>query len=210
MTTFSEFGRLREGLDAGKKFINAFCSAPSSIIAEFLARQGFDSITIDLQHGLIDYQTSVAMLQSIASVGIPSLCRVPWNDPIPVMKALDAGFEGIICPMINSREEAERFASYARYAPRGVRSFGPTRALNVFGPSYSKTANDQIVIFAMIETRAAIDNLEDILAVPEIDGIYIGPADLALSLGLEPSIDVTEKSVVEAIEHVIGDGVMES
>jgi 2-keto-3-deoxy-L-rhamnonate aldolase RhmA len=100
MTTFSEFGRLREGLDAGKKFINAFCSAPSSIIAEFLARQGFDSITIDLQHGLIDYQTSVAMLQSIASVGIPSLCRVPWNDPIPVMKALEAGFEGIICPMI--------------------------------------------------------------------------------------------------------------
>jgi 4-hydroxy-2-oxoheptanedioate aldolase len=202
MSTLSPFGQLRKGLDAGKKFVNGFCSAPSPIMAEFLARQGFDSITIDLQHGLIDYQTALTMLQAMAGAGVPAICRVPWNDPIPVMKALDAGFEAIICPMINNREEAEKFGSYARYAPRGVRSFGPTRSLNVFGPSYSQVANDQIVTFAMIETEAAVNNLDDILAVPEIDGIYIGPADLTLSMGFTPSIVVTEQKVIKAIEHV--------
>src|ERR1700681_2462430 len=170
MSILSPFGQLRKRLDAGAKFVNGFCSAPSSIIAELLARQGFDSITIDLQHGLIDYQTSLTMLQSIAAIGVPSICRIPWNDPISTMKALDAGFEAIICPMINSREEAEKFGSYARYAPRGVRSFGPTRSLNAFGPTYAKLANDQVVTFAMVETEAAVNNLDDILAVAEIDG----------------------------------------
>jgi 4-hydroxy-2-oxoheptanedioate aldolase len=200
--TFSPFGQLRKGLEAGRKFVNGFCSIPSPIVAELLARQGFDSLAIDLQHGLIDYQTSVAMLQAVAAAGIPSICRVPWNDPTPVMKALDAGFEAVICPMINSRVEAENFASYTRYAPRGIRSFGPTRSVNVFGPSYGKAANDQVVAFAMIETAAALNNLEEILTVPEIDGIYIGPSDLALSLGFAPSIVVTEQKVIEAIEHI--------
>ena len=202
MSIFSPFGQLRQRLEAGEKIINGFCSAPSPILAEFLARQGFDSLTIDLQHGLIDYQISLTMLQAIAAAGIPTICRVPWNDPIPVMKALDAGFEAIICPMINTREEAEKFGSYARYAPRGVRSFGPTRSLNAFGPSYSAVANDQILTFAMIETENAVKNLEEILTVPEIDGVYIGPADLTLSMGFVPSIVVTEPKVIDAIEHI--------
>jgi 4-hydroxy-2-oxoheptanedioate aldolase len=202
MSILSPFGQLRKRLDAGAKIVNGFCSAPSPIMAEFLARQGFDSVTIDLQHGLIDYQTSLTMLQAVTVTGIPAICRVPWNDPIPVMKALDAGFEGIICPMINNREEAEKFGSYARYAPRGIRSFGPTRSLNAFGPTYAKSANDQIVTFAMVETEAAVNNLDDILAVAEIDGIYIGPSDLALSMGFAPSLVVTEQSVINAIEHI--------
>src|SRR5260370_28029771 len=162
MPIFAPFGQLRQRLEAGEKIVNGFCSAPSPIMAEFLARQGFDSITIDLQHGLIDYQTALTMLQAIAGAGVPAICRVPWNDPIPVMKALDAGFEAIICPMINNREEAEKFGSYARYAPRGVRSFGPTRSLNVFGPSYSKAANDQILTFAIIETEARVKTISTI------------------------------------------------
>src|SRR5258707_1534249 len=166
MAIFAPFGQLRQRVEAGEKIVNGFCSASSPILAEFLARQGFDSLTLDLQHGLIDYQTSLTMLQAIAGAGIPTICRVPWNDPIPVMKALDAGFEAIICPMINNREEAEKFGSYARYAPRGGRSFGPTRSLNVFGPSYSKAAKDQIGTFRMIRTEAAVNNLDDILAVP--------------------------------------------
>jgi len=202
MPIFSPFGQLRKRLEAGEKIVNGFCSAPSPILAEFLARQGFDSLTLDLQHGLIDYQTSLTMLQAIAGAGIPTICRVPWNDPIPVMKALDAGFEAIICPMINSREEAEKFGSYARYAPRGVRSFGPTRSLNVYGPSYSEIANDQIITFAMIETETAVNHLDEILTVPEIDGIYIGPADLTLSMGFTPSIVVSEPKVIGAIEHI--------
>jgi len=202
MSIFSPFGQLRQRLEAGEKIVNGFCSTPSPILAEFLARQGFDSLTIDLQHGLIDYQTSLTMLQAMAGAGIPAICRVPWNDPIPVMKALDAGFEAIICPMINSREEAEKFGSYARYAPRGVRSFGPTRSLNIFGPSYSEVANDQIVTLAMIETETAVNHLDDILTAPEIDGIYIGPADLTLSMGFAPSILVTEPKVIDTIEHI--------
>src|SRR6201984_275119 len=202
MSIFSPFGQLRQRLEAGEKIINGFCSAPSPILAEFLARQGFDSLTIDLQHGLIDYQTSLTMLQAIAAAGIPAICRVPWNDPIPVMKALDAGFEAIICPMINTREEAEKFGSYARYAPRGVRSFGPTRSLNACGPSYSAVTNDQILTFAMIEPETAGKNLEEILAVPEIDGVYIGPADWSFSMGFAPSIVRPEGKVIEAIEHI--------
>src|SRR5258708_30657117 len=100
--------------------------------------------------------------------------------------------------MINNREEAEKFGSYARYAPRGVRSFGPTRSLNVFGPSSSKAANDQIVTFAMIETEAAVNNLDHILAVPEIDGTYIGSAGLTLSIGFTPSIDVSQHKEINA------------
>src|SRR5260370_38947863 len=202
MPIFAPFGQLRQRLEAGEKIVNGFCSAPSPMRDALLARQGFDSLTIDLQHGLIDYQTSLTMLQAIAGAGIPTICRVPSNDPIPVMKALDAGFEAIICPMINSREEAEKFGSYARYAPRGVRSFGPTRSLNVYGPSYSEVANDQIVTLAMIETETAVHHLEDILTVPEIDGIYIRPADLTLSMGFSPSVLVTEPKGVDTIEHI--------
>ena len=202
ITTFSKFGELRRRLDAGEKVVNGFCSAPSPVMAELFARQGFDSVTVDLQHGLIDYQTSLAMLQAISNAGIPAICRVPWNDPIPVMKALDAGFEAIICPMINTCEEAKKFASYARYAPRGVRSFGPTRALNAFGPSYSNTANDKIVTLAMIETEEAVINLDDIVSVPEIDGVYIGPADLSLSMGVAPSLVVTDQKIIDTIEYI--------
>src|ERR1700758_2022622 len=202
MSIFSPFGQLRQRLEAGGKIINGFCSAPRPILAWFSARPDFGSLTIDLQHGLIHSQTSLTMLQAIAAAGIPAICRVPWNDPIPVMKALDAGFEAIICPMINTREEAEKFGSYARYAPRGVRSFGPTRSLNVFGPSNSAVANDQILTFAIIETETAGKNLEEILAVAEIDGIYIGPSDLALSMGFAPSLVVTEQTVIDAIEHI--------
>jgi 4-hydroxy-2-oxoheptanedioate aldolase len=198
----SEFGQLRRRLQSGEAIVNGFCSVPSAITAEMLARQGFDSVTIDLQHGLIDYQASLAMLQSIAPAGVPALCRVPWSDPIPVMKALDAGFEGIICPMINTLEDAQAFGSYCRYAPRGVRSFGPTRSMNVYGPTYARNANDNVVAFAMIETRTALDNLEAILSVEEIDGVYIGPADLALSLGYEPSVNLTDPEVIDAVEHI--------
>src|SRR5258708_9100391 len=123
MPIFAPFGQLRQRLEAGEKIVNGFCSAPSPILAEFLARQCFDSLTLDLQHGLIDYQTSLTMLQAIAGAGIPTICRVPWNDPIPVMKALDAGFEPIICPMINSREEPQKFGSYAQYQPVVSRQF---------------------------------------------------------------------------------------
>jgi 4-hydroxy-2-oxoheptanedioate aldolase len=186
----------------GGKVINGWCSIPSTITAEALARQGFDTITVDLQHGLIDYQTALTMLQAIQGQNVPALCRVPWNEPGIIGKMLDAGFVGVICPMINTREEAERFASACRYAPRGARSFGPTRAMAVHGSDYAETAQEFIATYAMIETAQALSNLDAILDLPEIDGVYIGPSDLGLSLGCKPTLMPEDQRVIDAIETI--------
>jgi 4-hydroxy-2-oxoheptanedioate aldolase len=192
---------LKAHFRSGGKAINGWCSIPSAVTAEIMAQQ-FDTMTIDLQHGLMDYQTALSMLQAIDRRPIPTLCRVPWNEPGIIMKALDAGFTGIICPMVNTREEAERFAAACRYAPRGMRSFGPTRALAVHGPDYVGAANDLVTTFAMVETAMALANLDDILSVDEVDGIYIGPADLSLSLGYTPSLLPTDTVVWDAIATI--------
>jgi len=128
---------------------------------------------------------------------------VPWNEPGILMKCLDAGFAGVICPMINTAEEARRLVQSTRYAPLGSRSFGPTRANMVHGPGYAKTANDAVLVLAMIETREAVQNLDAILAVEGIDGIYVGPSDLGLSMGHEPTLDPTAPEVIEAIGAIV-------
>ena len=142
------------------------------------------------------------MLQAMDGFGVPTLCRVPWNEPGIIMKVLDAGFTGVICPMINTHADAERFAAACRYAPKGSRSFGPTRALNVYGADYAKAANDFVITFAMIETGEALANLDAILSVDEIDGVYIGPSDLALSLGYAPSLLPQDAAVLDAIATI--------
>ncbi len=119
------------------------------------------------------------------------------------MKALDAGAYGIICPMVNTRADAEKFVGACRYAPAGYRSFGPTRALIYAGADYPAQANETVLAIAMIETRAALDNLEAIVSTPGLDGVYIGPADLALSLGHKPKFDHTEPELLEPIERIL-------
>lgn len=146
------------------------------------------------------------MLQAMRSSGVTPMVRVPWLDPADIMKALDAGAYGVICPMINSREEAERLVSYVRYPPTGVRSFGPIRALFSAGPGYANEADDEIVCLAMIETAQAVANLDEILATPGLDGIYIGPADLTLGLQgkkYPPGFDRQEPEMVEAIQDIL-------
>lgn len=192
---------LKQHLASGGKAVNGWCSIPSTVTAEIVARAGYDTVSIDLQHGLIDYQMALAMLQAVDGLGMPTLCRVPWNEPGIIMKALDAGFTGIICPMINTREEAERFAASCRYAPAGARSFGPTRAMQVHGADYARTANGFITTFAMIETAQAMESLDAILAVDGIDAVYIGPSDLGLSLGFAPTL-LPEPAVREAIATI--------
>jgi 4-hydroxy-2-oxoheptanedioate aldolase len=184
---------------AGQKAVNGWCALPSPVTAEIMGRQGFDLITVDLQHGLMDYQMALTMLQVLQGLPAPVLVRVPWNEPGIVMKCLDAGFAGVICPMVNTVEDARRLVQSARYAPMGGRSFGPTRANLVHGAGYVKTANTAVLVLAMIETREALDNLEGILAVEGIDGVYVGPSDLGLSLGYEPTLDPTAPEVLEAI-----------
>jgi 4-hydroxy-2-oxoheptanedioate aldolase len=190
---------LKKHLTQGGKAINGWCCIPSPVTAEIMARQGFDTISVDLQHGLIDYQTALGMVQVVSNLQVATLCRVPWNEPGIIMKVLDAGFAGVICPMINNADEAQRFARACLYAPRGFRSFGPTRAGQVYGADYAEKATDIVCAFAMIETREALQNLDAILAVDGIDGVYIGPADLSLSLGYKPSLLPTDAEVLDAI-----------
>ena len=183
--------------------VNGWLSLPASFSAEVMAHQGWDSLTIDLQHGLIDYQNAVGMLQAISTTRTVPFVRVPWLDPAIIMKVLDAGAYGVICPMINSAAEAREFVAACRYPPAGMRSCGPIRANVYAGADYVANANRTIITMAMIETRAGLDNLDEILSVKGLDAIYVGPADLALALGCEPQIDPTAEKVVQAIEHIV-------
>jgi len=182
--------------------VNGWLSLPASFSAEVMANRGWDSLTIDLQHGLIDYQRAVGMLQAISTTRTVPLVRVPWLDPAIIMKVLDAGAYGVICPMINSAAEAAAFVAACRYPPAGIRSCGPTRAHIYAGPDYIVAANRTIVTMAMIETRSGLDHLEEILSVEGLDAIYVGPSDLSLALGCEPRLDPTEQVVTEAIEYI--------
>lgn len=179
-----------------------WCSIPSTVTAEILARQGYDALTVDLQHGFVDYAMSLQMLQAIGP-GTAAICRVPWFEPGVIGRALDAGFVGIICPMINNRGEAEALVRACRYAPAGARSYGPTRARRVLGDDYFPASPSLALTFAMIETAEAVTALDEILSVEGLDGVYIGPADLALSLGFEPTLSSRDAPVVSAISAIL-------
>lgn len=194
---------LRKSWSAGAKTLNGWLAIPNGFTAEIMAHQGFDSLTIDMQHGVVDYQTAVSMLQAISTTATVPLVRVPWNEPGILQKMLDAGAYGIICPMINRRAEAEAFVAACRYPPVGSRSFGPIRATIYGGADYPQHANAEVLTLAMIETEEAVANLEAILAVEGLDGVYVGPADLANSLGVAPGFDPEDETVMAAIRTIV-------
>ncbi len=186
----------------GHATLNGWCSIGNPFSAEIMAAQGYNSITIDMQHGALDYSAALPMFQAMRASGVTLIARVPWRDPAHIMKALDAGAMGIICPMVNSRAEAEEFVSYMRYPPLGQRSFGPTR-VGIAMPGYGVAANDQVLALAMIETADGVANLEEIAATPGLDGIYVGPADLTLGTQegrLAPGFDREEPEMVALIQ----------
>ncbi|HBQ22398.1 MAG: 2,4-dihydroxyhept-2-ene-1,7-dioic acid aldolase [SAR116 cluster bacterium] len=198
--------RLKAHWRDNKSTLNGWLAINSPFVSEIMADQGYDSLTVDLQHGAVDYEGMLAMLQAMRASNVVPMVRVAWNDPGLIMKALDAGAYGIICPMINDASQAKQFVTSLRYPPRGERSFGPTRANFSAGPGYAQQANDEIVGFAMIETAQAYENLEEIVATPGLDGVYIGPSDLTLGLTqgrLMPGLDRTEPEMVEAIQHIL-------
>jgi 4-hydroxy-2-oxoheptanedioate aldolase len=187
----------------GGAVINGWLGIPSSIAAENMAQAGWDALTVDLQHGHVDYQVGISMLQAIATTNTMPMARVPWCEPGMIMKMLDAGAFGIVCPMINTRAECETFVGACRYPPRGYRSFGPVRATWYGGADYFKHANETLITMAMIETKQAMENLDGILSVPGLDSLYIGPNDLAISLGYPPSGVPTDKAVLDAIKTIV-------
>ncbi len=193
---------LREIWRRGGVVVNGWLSIPSAFAAEVMAHQGFDSLVVDMQHGVVDYQVAVTMLQGISTTGVVPLARVPWNDPAWIMKILDAGAYGVICPMISTPEDAEALVRACKYPPRGYRSWGPVRALIYAGSDYREHADQELLVLPMIETAEGLKNLDAILSVPGVDGVYVGPADLSLALGCTPRRDQTEPPGVEAQQQI--------
>ena len=196
--------RLKQLWDSGKPAVNGWLAIPSGFSAEVMAQAGWDSVTVDLQHGVQDYMSMVACFQAMQSHPVLPMVRVPWNEPGIVGKVLDAGAYGIICPMINTRAEAEAFVSYCRYPPAGKRSNGPIRAgIYGVGTTYQATANQEVLCIPMIETQEAVDNLDVILDVPGIDAVYIGPSDLGFSMGLIPILDREEQVILDIYARIL-------
>jgi 4-hydroxy-2-oxoheptanedioate aldolase len=196
--------RLKARIAAGKAAVNGWLAIPSGFSAEVMAQCGWDSVTVDMQHGVQDYQSMVQCFQAMQAHPVTPMVRVPWNEPGIIGKALDGGAMGVICPMINTRKEAENFVSYCKYPPMGSRSNGPIRAA-MYGEatSYQATANDEILCIPMIETKTAIKNLEAILDVPGVAGVYVGPSDLGFSYGLPPKLDRSEPEILKIYDKII-------
>ncbi len=195
--------RLRAIWSAQGAALGGWLTVPSGVSAEIMAHAGFDWLCVDMQHGLIDYSQMVHMLQGMSSTDAVPLVRVPWNEPGIIGKSLDAGAWGVIVPMVNSAEQARAAVSACRYAPVGARSYGPLRANQVAGPDYFRRANDEVVCIVMVETAQAVDGVEEIVAVPGVDAVYIGPADLSVTYGLPPAPDQDDQVFTDALARVV-------
>jgi 4-hydroxy-2-oxoheptanedioate aldolase len=195
--------RLRQVWAEGRAALNGWCGIGDSFVAETMAHQGWDSVTVDTQHGLGGYTEMLAMLQAIATTEAGALVRVSWNQPGDIMKALDAGADGVICPMINNRAECEAFVRACRYPPDGYRSFGPARAALAHGTDYAAGSNAHVLAFAMIETAEGLEKAQEIVATPGLDGIYIGPSDLSLALGGPPTQDSDDPMRLAAFDRIL-------
>lgn len=190
----------------GRSTLNGWLSVANPFTAEIMAEQGYDSLTIDIQHGLVGYETMTTMLQAMRASNVTPMVRVPWLEPGIIMKALDAGAYGVICPMINDAQQARELVSCVRYPPIGNRSFGPTRVNFSAGADYGQHADNEVLCFAMIETATAVENIDEIVQTPGLDGIYIGPADLTLGLTghrYRTGFDRDESEMIDAIKHIL-------
>jgi len=182
---------------------SGWLSIPGSWSAEVMARAGYDALVIDLQHGLLDTSGLLPMLQAIQGAGVPALVRAAWNEPSGLMRPLDAGAYGVICPMVGTRQECEAFVTACRYPPAGFRSFGPTRSLQTIGPDYVRRSEAFALTFAQIETAQGLANVETIAAVPGLTGLYVGPWDLSLDLGLAVPGDLADPELSSALDTVL-------
>ena len=193
---------LKAAWAAGRTAFGLWSVVPGSFGAEILSETGADYVCVDQQHGLIDYDAMVPMFQAIRAGGAAPITRVLSNDPFLIMKALDAGAWAVIVPLVGSAGDAARAVSACRYPPRGVRSFGPVRAATVIGSRDPEELGSEVLCLVMVETVEALERVDEIAATPGVDGIYIGPSDLALSLGLPPTLEVTEGEHVEAVRRI--------
>ena len=199
-------GKLSESLAADAPVFSAWVGMNEAAVAEALAREAFDAVILDLQHGALDFAGASRAILAVALAGRPAIVRVPVGDFASASRLVDAGAAGVIAPMINSRADAGRFASFAKFPPLGERSWGPRAALPLSGLDqrrYLASANGLIQAIAMIETREALGALDDILGVDGVDGVFVGPADLSIALSNGASWEPRGPAVLEAAGHVV-------
>ena len=194
--------KIKQMWQEGKPVTLGWVSIANSFSAEAMARQGFDAMCIDLQHGTTDMSDLLSMLQAVSQTDATPVVRVPWNDPATIMKALDFGAYAIIVPLVSTAEDAARAVAACRYPPTGMRSSGPIRALHYGGADYLAKADGEIVVMAMIETKEGLANLDAICATPGLDAIYIGPSDLSFALGLTPRMDNPDPLHLETCDRI--------
>lgn len=193
---------LKERWKAGDVTLGAWCMMPGAMSAEVLGRQGFDWILIDMQHGCVEYADVLAMIRAVDQTPAAPIVRVPWNEPGMIGRVLDAGALGILVPMIQTAEDARKVVEAALYPPLGRRSFGPVRVGLRDGPAYFAGANERIAIIVMIETREALEAVEEIASVPGVSALFVGPFDLSIALGLPPGDNDGKPAFDEAIRRV--------
>ena len=193
---------LRAALAGDRTLLGLWAMIPSALTAEAAAAAGADYVVVDQQHGAVEPGRLVAMLQAIQGGGAAPLVRVSRLDPWVLGSALDLGAVGVIVPMVESAEQAARAVSACRYAPEGTRSYGPVRADLALGSARPADLSDGPLCLVMIETRTGLEAVEEIVRTPGLDGVYVGPSDLALSLGAAPTRRIEHPPVLEAIETI--------
>lgn len=196
---------LRHRLQSAEPLYNLFQITPTPWVTEWMSKSGIESITLDLQHGMIENSDLLALLQAIRAGGGLPLARLAWNRPEHIMKALDYGVEGLICPMIEDAADTAAFVRAAKYPPLGNRSFGPFRAGLYAAGDYFATANENTLCFAMIETAAAAANLAAIAATPGLDGLYVGPFDLSVGLERPTRADFSDPELLAVIDAALAE-----
>ncbi len=194
---------LRNAWKRGEPTFGVWAALPCAFAAELVAVPGMAYVCVDQQHGVVDYADMVHMMRGIEGRDVVPITRVPANETWLISKALDAGAQGVVVPLVNNRAEAAAAVAACRYPPKGVRSYGPTRAALTMDARDIETLGDSVLCFAMVETREALGRIDEIAGTPGLDGIYVGPADLALGLGLPPDLDKTEPEHVEAVDRIL-------
>jgi 4-hydroxy-2-oxoheptanedioate aldolase len=187
-----------EALKAGRPTFAAWVTLGSPVSTELMGKAGYDALIFDLQHGGVGWDQLLTGMQVLDISRTPGFVRTPWNDPAQLMRAVDLGAQGVIVPMVSTAEQARRAAEAVHYPPKGVRSFGPVRSAYLEAGESSADP----VCMVMIETAEAMENLAAIAATPGVGGLFVGPVDLALSLGVGPGFD-PPPIVLEACDKVI-------
>ncbi len=194
--------RIKQAWSSARPAFGFWSTIPDSFGIELIAGLDLDYVCVDQQHGVVDYASMVSMVRTIGSAGAAPLVRVPYNEPWLLMRALDAGALGVVVPMVNNAAEAARAVAACRFPPEGTRSYGPIRASSVIGSKDPEALANEVLCIVQVETLEGLEKVEEIAATPGLDGIYVGPADLALGLGLPVDLGGEDSKHAEAVERI--------